>query len=191
MLQFENNVKLTSLDRDGRILSEETAKNQLTYAAATALINGVLQSGPSQVSWLYARFGPATPTAYLTNSDLRTVTRNDFIAPASNAGGLWVPLMSPPAQSSSQIGTYIGNVANYQFRIPYNPTSAQVSPYDNFNVSTSYIYALGIAVAPSVTDRTQDIIVAFLQGTFAPFPIPPGGQEAIGYPWTILVNLAS
>lgn len=158
----------------------------MTYASAGIFVNALLRSGPAQVTHLYARFGDsgANPGT-LIPSDLRKVVRGDFISSSDGIrGGLWVPLLSSPQQDTSDISLYAGNVASFFFRIPYNIDVSQVSPSNNFNVATSYIYALGLAVAQSSGDRSQDVIVSVLQN-FTPFQVPSGGQEEINYPLTI------
>jgi hypothetical protein len=81
--------------------------------------------------------------------------------------------------------------ATFYFRIPYNISNDQVDP-DNFDVTTSYIYALGLAVARNSADRSQDIIISLLQaygwnsgdlaqGYFTKFKVAAGGQTAVDY----------
>jgi hypothetical protein len=105
---------------------------------------------------------------------------------------MWVPVLSAPAQDTSDGTRYNGNQATFFFRIPYNISTSQISPSGNFNVDTSYIYALGLAVAFNTGDRTQDKIFSAMQaygydpdntnlGNFTAFQIPPGGQTAIDY----------
>ena len=182
---FNNQVRCRHLDSEGRDIGGFVAKNTLTHRMSDIIMNALLQSGPSQINWLYARFGDsgANPGNLAPlNNDLTNTQRADFLASTDGIrGGLWVPLLFAPQQSSSNSLLYNGNTATFSVRIPYNIASAQVSPSANFNATTSYIYALGLAVAMSVTDRTQDVIVSALE-SFTPFPIPSGGQESIDYP---------
>lgn len=165
----------------------------LTHAWSTVAINALLRSGSSQIGWLYARFGdsganPAYLSPAANPSDLGTTVASDFLhaAPGDNVrGGLWVPILAAPSQSSSNPNLYTGNQATFSFRIPGNIPAAQISPAANFNPATSYIYALGLAVPVVAGDRTQDIIVA-LQQNFTIFQVPANGQEAVDYPLQIL-----
>ena len=177
-------VRIRLLDARGRCVRQILTKNSLTYAASDVLMTALLRSGPSQITHLYARFGTSGTPGNLIPSDLRTVVRGDFIAPTTgDNGGLWVPVLSAPAQDSSNSLLYSANQATMFFRIPYNLDVSQISPAGNFNASTSKFYALGLAVAKSSTDRTQDVIISALQdpGSFTNFPIPTSGQMAIDY----------
>jgi hypothetical protein len=184
-------------------MSTNTPGCILTFAAGNVFMNALLRSGPSQVTHLYARFGDsgANP-GFLSppDNDLRNCTRTTFIEtdPGDTVrGGLWVPVLSAPAQSSTDSEIYTGNQATFFFRIPFNLPTSQQSP-SNFDVATSYIYALGLAVATNPSDRSQDVIMAVMQatgfdpddllvGSFTPFQIPPSGQESIDFslPFTV------
>lgn len=118
--------------------------------------------------------------------------RADFLeVPEGNEvlGGLWVPVLSTPVQSTDDSENYNGNVLTYYFRLPYNLSSDQISPADNFAVATSRIFSLGLAVASDFSNRSEDIIISVLQavgndeddGAFNDFLIPDGGQIAIDY----------
>ncbi len=191
---FHNEVRLRGYDRHGGLVHDVRAKNQMTFAWAGVVISALLRSGPSQVTHLYARFGDsgANPgTLSPANNDLRYTVRGDFLASSDGVrGGLWVPLQAPPQQSSDDSGLYVGNIADYPFWISGNIPTSQVSPSNNFNAASSYIYALGLAVAVSTLDRTQDLIVGVLQ-SFDPFQVPSGGQELVNYPLKLTTNLPS
>lgn len=182
---FKNIVRIRTRDAQGRVLSDFRVKNSMTFAWAGIVMNAIARSGPSQVGWLYARFGDsgANPgTLSPTNNDLRYTVRNTFLTSADGVrGGLWVPLLSAPQQSTSDPSLYNNNQLNFGFRIPGNISANQVSPANNFNPASSYIYALGLAVSANVTDRTQDIIITALQN-FPPFPVPSDGQVVVDYP---------
>jgi hypothetical protein len=192
-------VVIRSLDRDGREVARQVAKNSLTYAAADMFMNAFLRSGPSQVTHLYARFGDSgTNPGYLNppGGDLKSTARSDFIVSSDLIrGGLWVQVLSAPSQQTSDAAHYGGNQATFFFRIPSNIASLippPVQPSGNFNSPGSFIYALGLAVAANTANRSQDVIITTLQavgwnpmnllaGDFTAFPIPSGGQIAIDY----------
>lgn len=188
---FHNEVVLRSLDADGRCLQQQRCKNTLTHAAADIMINALIRSGPSVVTHLYARFGDdgSNPGQLNpTDNDLLKTVRNDFVASDDNIrGGLWVPALTVPSQTSTDSDVYSGNLATFFFRIPFNIPAGQVAPAGNFTAGTSYIYALGLAVAVSSADRTQDLIMSVLT-EFNPFPVPPGGQMAIDYPLQLVIS---
>lgn len=189
-------ITIRQLDAQGREISRQVAHNSLTFAAADIFTNALLKSAPSQITHLYARFGDsgANP-GYLApeDSDIRTTTRSTFITSTDVIrGGLWVPVLSAPVQDSSDGEVYLGNRSTFFFRIPYNIEVTQTSPQTNFNVESSYIYALGLAVAFNSGDRAQDKIFSAMQaygynpedealGNFTVFQIPNGGQTAIDY----------
>lgn len=210
-LLAQSRVVIRGLDRHGREISRQVSRNTLTYAMADILMNAFLRSGPSQVTHLYARFGDSSANpGWLNppNIDLKATTRSTFVtvAPGDTVrGGLWVPVMSAPAQDTTDVTTYGGNEATFFFRIPANipqdGANPQVEPA-NFvadgSSSQSYIYALGLAVAQNIQNRTQDTIISVLEavgwnvaapfsgsdgsiGDFAAFPIPAGGQMAVDY----------
>ena len=188
-------ITLRILDAQGREVGRQVATNSLTYAAMDVLMNALLRSGPSQVTHLYARFGDsgANP-GYLSppSSDIRSTTRQTFIQSSDSVrGGLWVPVLSAPIQDTSDAAKYIGNRATFFFRIPANIPSDQVSPSTNFVPATSWIYALGLAVAYNTSDRQFDKVISVMQaygydsdptlGNFSKFQVPSGGQTAIDY----------
>lgn len=185
-------IVIRELDAAGKELTLQITHNSLTNGAMGIFLTSLLRSGPSLITHLYARFGDsgANPgTLNPPNSDLKQTTRSTFVTIADGdtvRGALWVPLLATPIQESSDPSLYNGNKATYSFRIPYNISASQISPTSNFNVATSYIYALGLAVALSSTDRTQDLIMSVTQD-FTPFQIPPGGQRAVDYP-LVLTN---
>jgi hypothetical protein len=185
-----NRVRFSVLDESGRILQAFSAKNTLTYAAGGVLINAVLRSGPSQVYGLYARYGnnsgsPPSGTLILPSGGIKAVTRLQFIQSASNdQGALWVPVMGAPAIGTTDMTKYAGNLATFSFRISANIASSQMSPVGSFNAATSYIMAIGLAVAVNLNDRTQDIIITALNN-ITPLLVPAGGQLGIDYPFQI------
>lgn len=203
-------IVIRSLDAQGHEVSRQTAKNTVTYGAADIYANALLKSGPSQVTHLYARFGGQSANqGWLVppNNDIWAVTRDSFTSVGLGdtvRGGLWVPILAAPAQNSTDLSKYQGNQATFYFRIPYNiNTVTQTSPVGNFkangDANDSYIYALGLAVARSSTDRTQDVIISVLQafgydseaptvGDFSAFSIVAGGQQAIDYPLPFVVQ---
>ena len=188
-------VTIRQLDASGKEISRQVVTNSLTYAAMDVLTNAWLRSAPAQVTHLYARFGDsgANP-GYLAapGADIRATTRNTFITSSDGVrGGLWVPVLSAPVQDSTDPARYVGNRATFFFRIPANIASDQVSPEGNFVPATSWVYALGLAVAFNTSDRQFDKVVSVMQaygydpdpalGNFTKFQIPPGGQTAIDY----------
>ncbi len=201
-------IVIRALDSHGVELWRQVVSNNLTYAAGDVFLNAMLRSGPSQVTHLYARFGgELSSQGWLVNlgGDVRLTTRSTFLYnadPGSDLvrGGLWVPVLSAPAKTSSDQSLYSGNQATYFFRIPSNIASIispeQVSPRANFKAAglgdDSFIYALGLGVAQNSSDRNQDVIISALQaigfddshpldGDFGKFSIPPNGQMAIDY----------
>lgn len=188
---FHNEVRLRVLDSAGRCRREQMVKNTLTHAAADVMINALLRTGPSVITHLYARFGDngANPgNLNPAGDDLLNTVRGDFVASSDGIrGGLWVPTLTSPSQTSTDSDVYQGNLATFFFRVPYNIPANQVSPTGNFLPGTSYIYAVGLAVAVSSGDRTQDLIISTLTYD-TPFPVPPGGQLAWDYPFKIEVN---
>jgi hypothetical protein len=105
---------------------------------------------------------------------------------------MWVPILTAPVQMSTDASLFAGNSATYYFRVPYNIASTQVVPSGNFNVSTSYVYAMGLAVAYNTLDRNFDKVASVMQakgydidlpllGEFDKFQIASGGQTAIDY----------
>lgn len=196
---FENLIKpvitIRQLDAGGKEVSRQVVTNSLTYAALDVFMNALLRSGPSQVTHLYARFGDggANP-GYLAppGNDIRATSRQTFIQSTDSVrGGLWVPVLSAPIQDTTDPARYVGNRATFFFRIPANIPADQVSPSPNFNPATSYIYALGLAVAYNTSDRQFDKIISVMQaygynvnptlGNFTKFLVPAGGQTAIDY----------
>ena len=188
-------ITLRHLDASGHELGRQVCTNSLTYAAMDVLMNALLRSGPSQVTHLYARFGDsgANP-GYLAppSSDIRQTSRQTFLQSSDSVrGGLWVPVLSAPIQDTSDPSHYTGNRATFFFRIPANIDADQVSPAGNFVPATSWIYAMGLAVAYNTSDRQQDKIISVMQaygydtdpslGQFTKFQVPSGGQTAIDY----------
>ena len=187
---FNNRIRIRAIDAEGHCKSEFVVKNTLTFAASDVMINALLRSGPSQVTHLYARYGDqGSNTAWIApfGGDLRTTTRDDFIMTSGVdpvRGGLWVPILSAPAKDSTDTDLYSGNRATFFFRIPANISTDQMSPA-HFNAVSSGIYSLGLGVAASLTDRTQDLIISVLQISEedrAKAIVPVGGQLAIDYP---------
>jgi hypothetical protein len=193
----KSHVHLRAYDPFNKLVWEQHCSNTLTYAAANIFMSALLRSGPSQVTHLYARFGDsgANPAFLVApNSDLKQSSRSTFIQSSNGAiGGLWVPILSAPAQNTTNNALYSGNSSTFFFRIPYNIASTQTSPA-NFAAVTSYIYAIGLCVAKVMSDRTQDVIISVAQakgwnsgdladGYFTKFPVPSGGQIAIDYSW--------
>lgn len=187
-------VVIREWDAAGRLLRTQRTTNTLTYAAAGLLLTALLRSGPSQVTHLYARFGTDAQAGFLVpdNADVQRTQRTDFLeAPNSAVGGLWVPVLAAPVQETTDNTKYAGNRATFLFRIPYNLPAAQISPADNFSLSTSKIFALGLAVAQNLNVREQDVIFSVLQaftndadptsGYFQKFLIAPGGQTTVDY----------
>jgi hypothetical protein len=179
-------LTLRALDAAGRLQWQQTATNTATYAFADMLMTAWLRSGPSSVTYLYARFGDsgANPGVLApTGQDLRNTTRTNFVAAPGDSlvlGGLWVPLLAAPSQASSDLDHYAANSTTFYFRIPASLSTAQIDPAANFDVATSYIYALGLAISPNTSDRSQDVIVTATED-FDPFLIPTGGQMAVDY----------
>lgn len=191
-------ITIRQLDADGREISRQTGKNKMTYAAADILVNALLSSGPFRVTHLYARFGDETDNpGHLVppDDDVRAATRDTFVSVNEGdliRGGLWVPIQAAPIRDITNANLYSGNAATFFFRIPYNINTSQISPSPNFNLSTSYIYAMGLAVAYSASDRSQDRIISTMQaigfdelspeeGDFGKFQLPTSGQSAIDY----------
>jgi hypothetical protein len=159
------------------------------YAYGGVLINALLRSGPSQVYGLYARFGnntgsPASGSLILPPGGIKAVTLAQFTqSQRLEQGFLWVPVMpvmGAPMISTSNSALYSGNAATYSFRIPANISTAQMSPIGHFNAGSSYIMAIGLAVAANLSDRTQDIIISVLNN-ITPMQVPSGGQLGIDY----------
>ena len=189
---INNVVHFSVMDKAGNTLRTFTAKNTLTYAAGGVLINAILRSGPSQIYGLYARYGngsgsPASGTLPLPVAGIKAVTRSNFISStSSDQGALWVPVLGAPVISTSNSSLYSGNQATFSFRIPANISTSQMSPSGSFVPGTSYIFAIGLAVAVSLSDRTQDIIITAINGLPTPLQqVPPGGQLGIDYPFMI------
>ena len=185
-------ILLRGLSSQGRELWRQTTHNQPTNAFATMLMTAWLRSGPSQVAYLYARFGDLGSNPGIlapVGGDLKQAVRADFLkTPAENSilGGLWVPLLAAPAQNSTDSSLYVGNQCTFYFRIPAALSSLQISPAANFNPATSYVTTLGLAVAPNMSDRTQDSIVT-VSTDFDPFLVPDGGQIAVDYACAISI----
>jgi hypothetical protein len=194
-------IRLRGIDRNGREVSRQLCRNTLTYAAADVFMNAFLRSGPSQVTHLYARFGGESASQGWLNppdNDIKATTRDTFLQVAdleSVRGALWVPVLSAPAQSTSDQSRFTGNQATFYFRIPANLSTDQQDP-DNFKAegmgSDSFIFGLGLAVAKNISDRSQDVIISVLQavgwdggnplsGDFNKFLVPAGGQMAVDY----------
>lgn len=197
-LNATSRIVVRQLDAAGRELSRFSATNDLTNAAPGILMTALLRSGPSSVTHLYCRYGGAFESGdegYLTPSgnDIKKTVRNDFVKAVDGSttqGGLWVPLLAVPVQVTSDTTKYSNNQATFLFRIPFDPTSEQQAGA-TFNPATSYISALGLAVAPNYeNDRTQDLMFTALQfetfATHEPFLVPAGGQTAVDY--TVQLN---
>lgn len=194
-LGLQSEITLRHYDAQGKLWRREVFHNDYTLAASDVFMTALLNSGPHQVTHLYARFGDsgANP-AFLSppEGNLGKTNRSTFVQSSDGVrGGLWVPVLSSPQQETTDNLLYTGNQATFFFRIPYNISNDQVEP-DNFNPATSYIYALGLAVAANVGDRTQDIIISQIQavgwdggnpldGEFTKFPVLNGGQSAVDY----------
>lgn len=188
-------ITLRHLDAHGKELRRDVITNTMTYAAMDILMDALLRSGPASVTHLYARFGDsgANP-GYLVppSGDLKMTNRNTFVQSSDSVrGGLWVPILNAPIKSSSNPSLYRGNQGTFYFRIPYTLSTEFIDPAENFNPATSYIYAIGLAVAMTTSDRSQDVIITVKQasgqagvlpaGEFAPFPLVAGGQTAVDY----------
>lgn len=186
----ENIVRFSIEDKDGRVLKTFSAGNNLTYAAGTVLINALLRSGPSQIGYLYARYGnnqgsPPSGTLILPTGGIKAVTRANFIQSSGpDQGALWVPVLGAPLVTTSNSAYYSNNVATFSFRIPANLSTAAMSPIGSFNAATAYITAVGLAVPVSTSDRTQDIIISVLDD-YALQQVPAGGQMGVDYPFKI------
>lgn len=185
-----NVVRFSVWDKDGQLVKSFSAENTLTYAAGGVLINALLRSGPSQITYLYARYGnnqgsPPSGTLILPTGGVKAVTVANFTQSASlDQGALWVPVLGTPVISSSNTALYAGNVATFSFRIPANISTASMSPIGSFNASTAYIMAIGLAVQVNPQDRTQDILIS-VEDSFSPEQVPSGGQLGIDYPFVI------
>lgn len=189
-------ITIRQLDAAGREVSCQVGTNHLTYAAMNNLMNAWLRSGPSQVTHIYARFGDdADSPGYLAppGNDIRAVTREHFLnSEDSVRGGLWVPILAAPVQDTTDAGRYVGNRATFFFQIPGNLSADNISPAGNFNLETSWIHAVGLAVAHNTSNRQYDQIVTVMQaygyddgspslGDFAPFQLIEGGQTTFSY----------
>lgn len=189
-LKLNQNVRGAACWEDGGKIV--VAKNTLTHKAGDIIANALSRNGPYQISHLYLRFnGPLTLSA-LARSDLRDVAREDFLAVATISGGFYVPLLTAPAVSSSNTDLYTGNKLTYYFRIPSGVNAADngLTNAAGFNINTSRISAMGLAVAKVASDRSQDIIFSAIQGaasggSFNMFQLVDNGQKAIDYPVTI------
>lgn len=189
-----NNIRISVKDSFGRSIHEQRLTNWYTFAAAGVFMNGILRSGPSQVTHLYGRFGDsgANPGHLAPkNSDQRYTTRNDFIKSNNNVhGGFWVPLLATPSQTTSDRSLYDGNEAHFFFRIPGDLDDSQIDPADNWDPSTSYVYELGLAVAMNIHDRSQDVIIAVMDNV-KKFQVPSGSQMTIDYKLQLETNKQS
>jgi hypothetical protein len=185
-------ITIRQLDVDGLEVGRQQCGNTLTFAAMDVLMNAWLGTGNFKVTHLYVRFGDASSNpGYLAppGNQIRASNRETFLESTDNArGGLWVPELTAPHQSSTDLSRFVGNKATFYFRIPSNVPASQVSPSANFDQATSWIYAMGLAVAFDYGNRQFDRIVSVLQahhaplqGKFSKFQIPPGGQVAIDY----------
>lgn len=187
-------IRIRTWDSENRLVKEQFATNQLTYAAAGVLATALIRSGPSQVTWLYGRFGNTPSYLAPTDGDLASTERADFIEGSyeDGRGGLWVPILSAPVQETDDVTLYNGNKLTFLFRIPASLSSSQISPAAAFSVTDSRIYALGLAISPNAADRTQDVIISVLQatgfdedepsdGSFEPIEIPNNGQASVDY----------
>jgi hypothetical protein len=179
-LKFKNVVRIHGTDLLGKV-REQNIVNTNTYAYADVLIAALLQSGPSRVTHLYAQYGPSGTPPSLP-SDLRLADRDSFVTTGTDSGGIWVPILAAPSVDASDATLYNGNQATFYFRVPGTLQASQVT--GTFQPGSSYIYALGLAVATNANDRNGDIIVSILN-TFTPFVIPANGQEAVDYPLQI------
>lgn len=194
-LKLVSRVHLRHYDRAGVLRGEERFHNAYTYAGWDIFMSALLGSGANKVTHLYARFGDsgANP-AYLSppSGDLKKTNRSTFLQSSDGIrGGLWVPVLSAPRQEPTDATLYVGNRATFFFRIPFDISNTQVDP-DNFSVSTSFIYALGLGVARNASDRNQDVIASYIQavgwdsgnpgdGEFTKFQVINGGQSTVDY----------
>lgn len=196
--RVQGKLHVRHYDQDGRMVGEQKFFNTLTFAAADIFMKALVRSGASQVTHLYARFGTDANPGYLlpSDSDMRSVTRSDFLAAQnSSVGGLWVTLMAAASLQPSDSNQYRSNEVTYYFRLPYAISADQISPAENFDPDNSKIFALGIAVAENSEDRSQDILITAAQavgyddddinaGYFTAFALPPGGQSTVDYTLT-------
>ena len=196
-LKLSTEIVIRNMDQHGNVLRTLVGHNDFTNAAADIFITALLRSGPSAVTYLYARYGGALESGnegilVPTDGDIKKTVRNDFVTGDSPRGGLWVPLLATPIQSSSDTELFTGNRVTYMFRIPAN-ISVDQTEGATFDASTSYIAALGLAVSPNFdNDRSEDIIMTALQypdftPTPEPFLVPVSGQSAIDYTINIIV----
>lgn len=190
-LKLSTEIKIRLLDANGICRRTIVAHNDFTNAAADVFVTALLRSGPSSVTYLYARYGGAYGSGQEgiivpADGDIKKTVRANFVEGTSPKGGLWVPLLATPIQSSSDAELFTGNRVTYMFRIPANISASQTEG-TAFNSATSYIGAMGLAVSPNFDNvRSEDNIITALQYTaFAPTPqpflIPSGGQSAIDY----------
>ena len=191
-------ITLRHFDAEGRLLGEQVGKNNFTYAAADILVAALLRSGPSQITHLYARYGDQSGdyagTIAAPGNDLKAVARAHFVYNSGSPdkrGGLWVPLSLPPSLGTTDGTKYVGNEVTLSFRIPGTLTSASYDGAEfNAGGATSYIGAIGLAVAPNFdNDRTQDKIFSVATHlNFSPaalFTVPKLGQTEVGYVFSL------
>ena len=144
MSHLKLNQHVTGLARweqDGQLVQ---ARNTLTHKAADILANAMTRRGAFQISHLYVRYN-GEALSPLNVTDLKAVTRNDFLATAGPAGGFYVPLLTAPAVDSSDPDNYEGNRLTYYFRISSgvdNVLNGLTQTASLFNVNTSKISAL-------------------------------------------------
>jgi hypothetical protein len=190
-LKLSTEITIRQLDAQGKCLRTIVGHNDFTNAASDIFATALLRSGPSSVAFLYARYGGALLSGQEgiivpADNDIKKTVRGDFVASGGPKGGLWVPLLATPIQSSSDTTIYVGNRITYMFRIPSNISVSQTEGA-TFDASTSYIAALGLAVSPNFNNsRADDIIMTVLQypdftPTPEPFLVPMSGQSAIDY----------
>jgi len=190
-LRLSTHIRIRNFDATGNLVREIQTHNDFTNAAADIIATALLRSGPSAVTFLYARYGGALNSGnegiiVPADNDIKKTVRGDFVAAGGPRGGLWVPLLATPIQSSSDTTIYVGNRVTYMFRIPSNISVSQTEGA-TFDASTSYIAALGLAVSPNFNNnRAEDLIMTVLQypdftPTPEPFLVPMSGQSAIDY----------
>ena len=195
-LKLSTEIKIRQLDETGTCLRTIIGHNDFTNAAADIFATSLLRSGPSSVTFLYARYGGALMSGnegiiVPPDGDIKKTVRSNFVSNGGPKGGLWVPLLATPIQTSSDTNLFVGNRVTYMFRIPFNISVSQTEGA-SFSAATSWIAALGLAVSPNFdNDRSQDQIMTVLQypdftPTPAPFLVPMSGQSAIDYTINII-----
>ena len=175
------NIKVSALDQDGAVVSEDFFTNEIVKEGASVISRLLVDPSGPRPSHIYARWGSDLSEANGTTNfatSTSDVTYNDFADTTGDVGALREPIFS--AAKLEPNDTIVDGKITFFFRL-----TATSDLIGSFDASTSRIFYLGLAAAKDLSDPSQDLIVSLLSTAGEdPFPgleIPTNGQLAIDY----------